>query len=78
MESKGDFIIWIILFFALFIIIGLYMSEDTPLKIKMKDKILGMNNTIENFTSNSTSFPSGSINTIFCKNALAGIVSLSS
>ena len=55
MESKGDFIIWIILFCALFIIIGLYMSEDTPLNINMKDKILGTNNSIENFTSDSTS-----------------------
>ena len=55
MESKGDWIFWGIIFFTVFIIIGLYMSEDTPLRLKMKDKILDMNNTIENFTSDSTS-----------------------
>jgi hypothetical protein len=49
-----DIIIWILFGFLLIIILGLYISEYTPLNISEKDKILKMN--IEYFSpSNSSS-----------------------
>ena len=50
MSSNYDTIIWIMLFFVFIIIIGLYISESTPLNLNQKEKIL-----MENFTSTSTS-----------------------
>jgi hypothetical protein len=56
MNSKGDFFIWIILIGFVFVIIGLYMSEQTPLNINEKNKILKINDVIvENFSSDSSS-----------------------
>jgi len=51
----SDNIIWIILFFVFIIIIGLYMSEYTPLNLNEKEKILKMNYFVENFTPSVSS-----------------------
>ena len=51
---NSDYIIWIILLGTLFIIIGLYMSEDTPLNVSEKNKILNSFD-IEGFENNSSS-----------------------
>ena len=50
MSSNSDTIIWFMLFFVFLIIIGLYISESTPLDLNQKEKIL-----MENFTSTSNS-----------------------
>ena len=47
----SDTLIWIILLFAFLIIIGLYCTGFTPLDLTEKQKILKLNNTIENFVS---------------------------
>jgi hypothetical protein len=46
----SDTLIWIILLFVFLIIIGLYNSEFTPLKLSEKQKILDLNYVTENFT----------------------------
>ena len=51
----SDNLIWIILFFVFIIIIGLYMSEYTPLNLNEKEKILKMNYFVENFTPSVSS-----------------------
>lgn len=52
---NSDYIIWIILLGTLFIIIGLYMSEETPLKISEKSKILNSFGIEEGFSNKSSS-----------------------
>jgi len=46
----SDILIWILLIFVFIIIIGLYNSEFTPLKLSEKQKILDINYVTENFT----------------------------
>ena len=46
----SDIILWILIFFVFIIILGLYISEYTPLDLDQKQKIL-----MENFTSQSSS-----------------------
>jgi hypothetical protein len=46
----SDIILWILIFFVFIIILGLYISEYTPLDLDQKQKIL-----MENFTSTSSS-----------------------
>lgn len=48
----SDILIWVLLIFVFFIIIGLYNSEFTPLKLSEKQKILDLNYVTENFTPN--------------------------
>ena len=50
-----DTIIWIILFLVLIIILGLYLSESTPLDLDEKKKILQLNYLTEHFHSESSS-----------------------
>ena len=45
----SDLIIWVVLIFIFLIIIGLYISEFTPLDLNEKEKILKLNNITENF-----------------------------
>jgi hypothetical protein len=46
----SDNIIWILLFFVFLIIIGLYVSEYTPVDLDEKEKILKLKYVTENFT----------------------------
>jgi len=46
----SDILIWLLLIFVFLIIIGLYNSEFTPLKLSEKQKILDLNYVTENFT----------------------------
>ena len=46
----SDLIIWIVLIFVFLIIIGLYISEFTPMNLDEKEKILKLNYLTENFT----------------------------
>jgi hypothetical protein len=46
----SDLIIWIVLIFVFLIIIGLYISEFTPINLNEKEKILKLNYLTENFT----------------------------
>jgi hypothetical protein len=46
----SDLIIWIVLIFVFLIIIGLYISEFTPMNLNEKEKILKLNYLTENFT----------------------------
>ena len=46
----SDYIIWLLLFFVFFIIIGLYISEFTPLDLSEKERILKLSYLTENFT----------------------------
>jgi len=48
----SDILIWLLLIFVFVIIIGLYNSEFTPLKLSEKQKILDLNYVTENFTPN--------------------------
>jgi hypothetical protein len=48
----SDILIWVLLIFVFLIIIGLYNSEFTPLKLSEKQKILDLNYVTENFTPN--------------------------
>lgn len=50
-----DLIIWIVLIFVFLIIIGLYISEFTPLNLNEKEKILKLNYLTENFTPDISS-----------------------
>jgi hypothetical protein len=49
----SDILIWIILLFVFLIIIGLYSTSFTPLDLTEKQKILKLNNNIENFVSSN-------------------------
>lgn len=51
----SDLIIWVVLIFIFLIIIGLYVSEFTPLDLNEKQKILKLNNITENFTPDISS-----------------------
>jgi len=51
----NDFIIWLLFFFVFIIIIGLYVSEFTPLDLTEKEKILKLNYAIENFSPSVSS-----------------------
>ncbi len=51
----SDLIIWIVLIFVFLIIIGLYISEFTPLNLNEKEKILKLNYLTENFTPDISS-----------------------
>jgi hypothetical protein len=51
----SDTLIWIILLFVFLIIIGLYCTKFTPLDLTEKQKILNLNDTIENFVSSQKS-----------------------
>jgi len=51
----SDLIIWVVLIFIFLIIIGLYVSEFTPLDLNEKEKILKLNNITENFTPDISS-----------------------
>jgi hypothetical protein len=50
-----DIIIWLLLLFVFIIIIGLYVSEYTPLDLNEKEKILNMNYITENFSPSVSS-----------------------
>lgn len=50
-----DNIIWLILFFVFFIIIGLYLSEYTPLNLNEKKKAVELSFITENFSPSSSS-----------------------
>jgi hypothetical protein len=50
-----DLIIWLVLSFVFLIIIGLYISEFTPLNLNEKEKILKLNYLTENFTPDISS-----------------------
>jgi hypothetical protein len=51
----SDVIIWSLLIFVVIIIIGLYLSESTPLNVNEKEKILKLNYITEHFSpSHST------------------------
>jgi hypothetical protein len=63
MNLNSDIMIWIILFGVVIIIIGLYMSESTPLVIDEKKKILEINNIVENFAPNVEKFEENSNST---------------
>ena len=45
-----DNIIWILLLFTILIILGLYLSEFTPIELNEKEKILKLNYITENFS----------------------------
>lgn len=45
-----DNIIWILLLFTILIILGLYLSEFTPIELSEKEKILKLNYITENFS----------------------------
>lgn len=51
----SDLIIWIVLIFVFLIIIGLYISEFTPINLNEKEKILKLNYLTENFTPDVSS-----------------------
>ena len=51
----NDFIIWLLFLFVFMIIIGLYISEFTPLDLTEKEKILKLNYAIENFSPSVSS-----------------------
>jgi len=51
----SDLIIWIVLIFIFLIIIGLYISEFTPINLDEKEKILKLNYLTENFTPETSS-----------------------
>jgi len=51
----SDTLIWIILLFVFLIIIGLYCTSFTPLDLTEKQKILNLNDSIENFVSSTKS-----------------------
>ena len=51
----NDFIIWLLFIFVFIIIIGLYISEFTPLDLTEKEKILKLNYVVENFTPSVSS-----------------------
>ena len=48
----SDIIIWLVIFFVFIIIIGLYISEYTPVQLNQKDKILSLQ---ENFSPSVSS-----------------------
>jgi hypothetical protein len=48
----SDNIIWVLLIVTFLIIIGLYLSEYTPLDLSEKEKILKLNIITENFSNN--------------------------
>ena len=50
----SDIILWILIFFVFIIILGLYISEYTPLDLDQKQKILMENFTSESSTSNQS------------------------
>jgi hypothetical protein len=54
MNNNYDKIIWIILFFVFLIIIGLYISELTPLNLDQKKKALDLDIITEDFTNSSS------------------------
>jgi hypothetical protein len=51
----NDFIIWLLFIFVFIIIIGLYISEFTPLNLDEKEKILKLNYVAEHFTPSVSS-----------------------
>ena len=51
----SDLIIWIVLIFVFLVIIGLYISEFTPINLDEKEKILKLNYLTENFTPDMSS-----------------------
>jgi hypothetical protein len=51
----SDIVIWILFIFVLLIIIGLYISESTPLNLDEKKKILDLKYTAEYFNNKSSS-----------------------
>jgi hypothetical protein len=55
MSNNTDYFIWILFFFVLIIIFGLYYSEYTPLDLDEKKKIINMNELVENFTQSISS-----------------------
>ena len=55
MSNNTDYFIWILFFFVLIIIFGLYYSEYTPLDLDEKKKIINMNDLVENFTQSISS-----------------------
>ena len=55
MNNNYDNIIWIILFFVFLIIIGLYISEFTPLNLDEKKKALELDYITETFSPSSSS-----------------------
>jgi hypothetical protein len=54
MNNNYDKIIWIILFFVFIIIIGLYISQFTPLNLDQKKKALELDIITEDFTCSSS------------------------
>ena len=63
MLKNSDILIWGLLIFTVIIIVGLYMSQQTPINIQSSDipkfidysKIMEMNKNIEHFSNPSTS-----------------------
>ena len=55
MSENYDFIIWIMFFFVIFIIIGLYIGEYTPLNLNERKKAIDLEYISENFTPSISS-----------------------